>query len=132
MPLSMISNWNSIKNTLYYELVLALGIVILLNFMCQDMVSFYIYFEASLAPLFLMIGLYGASNRDKASDYVLIYTLFSSLFMLIAIALYEVLLNNTDFQSTSLVVLSLDLQCIMFIAISLGIMVKTPLAPLHT
>lgn len=132
IPLSIISNWNTINNILYYELVLNLGIILLLNFICQDMTSFYIYFEVSLAPLFIMIGMYGASNKDKASDYILIYTLFSSLFMLLAIALYDVLLDNTDYQSTSLLVLSIDLQCILFLAISIGIAVKTPLAPVHT
>jgi len=100
--------------------------------MCQDMTSFYVYFEASLIPLFILIGLYGAANKDKAADYILIYTLFSSLFMLLGIAIYEVLLDNTDYQATSLLVLSLDLQCILFLAISIGIAVKTPLAPLHT
>lgn len=132
VPLSIISNWNNIKSILYFELVLNLGVILLINFMCQDMTSFYIYFEASLAPLFVMIGLYGAANRDKAADYVLIYTLFSSLFMLLAIALYEILLDNTDYQATSLLVLSVDLQCILFLAISLGIAVKAPLAPVHT
>nr|YP_004733529.1 NADH dehydrogenase subunit 4 [Candida frijolesensis]ADK72542.1 NADH dehydrogenase subunit 4 [Candida frijolesensis] len=100
--------------------------------MCQDMLSFYVYFEASLAPLFILIGLYGANNRDKASDYILIYTLFSSLFMLLAIGTYEVLIGNTDYQSISLVVLNTDLQCILFICLSIGIMVKTPLVPVHT
>lgn len=132
IPLSIISNWNNINNILYFELVLNLGIILLINFMCQDMISFYIYFEASLAPLFIMIGLYGAANKDKAADYILIYTLFSSLFMLLAIALYEILLDNTDYQATSLLVLSIDLQCILFLAISIGIAVKTPLAPVHT
>ncbi len=132
VPLAIISNWNNIKNILYFELVLNLGVILLINFMCQDMTSFYIYFEASLAPLFIMIGLYGAANRDKAADYILIYTLFSSLFMLLAIALYEILLDNTDYQATSLLVLSIDLQCILFLAISIGIAVKAPLAPVHT
>nr|QMQ98390.1 Nad4 [Metschnikowia hawaiiensis] len=132
MPLSIMSNWNNMKSTLFFELVFNLGIILLINFMCQDMTSFYIYFEASLAPLFIMMGLYGATNKDKAADYMLIYTLFSSLFMLLAMAMYEILLNNTDYQATSLLVLSMDLQCILFLAISMGIAVKTPLAPVHT
>lgn len=132
LPIAMISNWNNIKSNLYFELVLNLGIILLINFMCQDMTSFYVYFEASLAPLFILIGLYGAANKDKAADYILIYTLFSSLFMLLAIALYEVILDNTDYQSTSLLVLSIDLQCILFLGISIGIAVKTPLVPVHT
>ena len=132
IPISIISNWNNINNKLYYELVINLGIILLINFICQDMTSFYIYFEASLIPLFIMISIYGASNKDKAADYILIYTLFSSLFMLLAISLYEVLFDNTDYQATSLLVLSIDLQCILFLAISIGIAVKTPLIPVHT
>nr|QMQ98497.1 Nad4 [Metschnikowia sp. 00-154.1] len=132
MPLSIMSNWNNMNNTLFFELVLNLGIILLINFMCQDMTSFYIYFEASLAPLFVMMGLYGAANKDKAADYILIYTLFSSLFMLLAIAIYEILLDNTDYQATSLLVLSIDLQCMLFLAMSMGMAVKTPLAPVHT
>lgn len=132
VPLAMVSNWNTIGERTYYELVLLLGAVILLNFMCQDMLAFYIYFEASLVPLFLMIGLYGAANREKAADYVLIYTLVSSLFMLVAFSLYEVMMSSTTYQEASMMVLSIDLQCILFLSISLGIMVKTPLAPLHT
>lgn len=81
LPLSIIANWNNIRSLLYFELILNLGVILLINFMCQDMLSFYVYFEISLAPLFILIGLYGANNRDKAADYILIYTLFSSLFM---------------------------------------------------
>nr|YP_008475308.1 NADH dehydrogenase subunit 4 [Candida chauliodis]AGS44616.1 NADH dehydrogenase subunit 4 [Candida chauliodis] len=132
LPLSIVANWNSIRSTLYYELVLGLGGILLINFLCQDMLSFYVYFEASLAPLFIVIGLYGANNRDKASDYVLLYTLLSSLFMLIAIATYELLLGTTDYQSASLVVLSIDLQCVLYLCIAIGVMVKTPLMPVHT
>nr|YP_009922186.1 Nad4 [Metschnikowia borealis]QMS50741.1 Nad4 [Metschnikowia borealis]QMS50757.1 Nad4 [Metschnikowia borealis] len=132
MPLSMMSNWNNMNNMLFYELVLNLGMILLMNFMCQDMTSFYIYFEASLAPLFVMMGLYGAANKDKAADYILMYTLFSSLFMLLGMAMYEMLLDNTDYQATSLLVLSMDLQCMLFLAMSMGMAVKTPLAPVHT
>nr|YP_008474851.1 NADH dehydrogenase subunit 4 [Candida buenavistaensis]AGS44063.1 NADH dehydrogenase subunit 4 [Candida buenavistaensis] len=132
LPLSIIANWNNIKNLLYFDLVLNVGIILLINFMCQDMLSFYVYFELSLAPLFILIGLYGANNRDKAADYILIYTLFSSLFMLLAIGTYEILIGNTDYQAVSLSILSTDLQCALFLAISIGIMVKTPLVPVHT
>nr|YP_008475248.1 NADH dehydrogenase subunit 4 [Candida blackwelliae]AGS44557.1 NADH dehydrogenase subunit 4 [Candida blackwelliae] len=132
LPLSIISNWNDTKSLLLYELILYIGILLMLNFLCSDMLSFYIYFEATLPLLFILISLYGASNKEKAADYILIYTLFSSLFMLLAIATYEILISNTDYQSISLIVLSLDLQCILFIGIIIGILVKTPLIPFHT
>lgn len=132
IPISIISNWNNIKSNLYYELVYNLGIIILLNFLCKDMISFYIYFEMLLIPLFIIISLYGASNRDKAADYILIYTIFSSLFMLISICLYKIICNNTEFQIINLIVLSLDLQSIIYIGIFIGIAVKTPIMPFHT
>nr|YP_008578698.1 NADH dehydrogenase subunit 4 [Candida bohioensis]AGW07349.1 NADH dehydrogenase subunit 4 [Candida bohioensis] len=132
MPLAIIANWNNINSMLFFELVLALGGMLLINFLCQDMLSFYVYFEASLVPLFIMIGLYGANNREKASDYILIYTLLSSLFMLIGMATYELLLGTTDYQAVSLVVLSIDLQCMLFMTMAIGVMVKTPLVPVHT
>lgn len=132
IPLSLISNWNNIKSNLYFELIFYLGLILVINLICQDMVSFYIYFEIALVPLFVLINLYGARNKNKAADYILIYTLFSSLFMLLGIVTYDILLNNTDYQTTSLVVLSVDLQTILFMAISIGIAVKTPLIPVHT
>lgn len=132
VPLAIVANWNNIKSNLYYELIFYLGTILVINFICQDMTSFYIYFEVALIPLFIIISLYGAANKDKASDYILIYTLFSSLFMLLGIAVYQVILENTDYQSTSLLVLSIDLQCILFIALFIGIAVKTPLSPVHT
>lgn len=132
IPLSIISNWNNIKNNLFFELVFNLGIILLINFICQDILSFYIYFEVSLIPLFIMISLYGAANRDKAADYILIYTLFSSLFMLISICIYQILFNSTEYQIVNLIVLSIDLQSIIFIGIMIGVAVKTPIAPFHT
>lgn len=132
VPLAIVANWNNIKSNLYYELIFYLGTILIINFICQDMISFYIYFEVALIPLFIIISLYGATNKDKAADYILIYTLFSSLFMLLGIAVYQIILENTDYQSTSLLVLSIDLQCILFIALFIGIAVKTPLSPVHT
>ncbi|CAL1197787.1 unnamed protein product [Candida parapsilosis] len=73
--------FKGINKSIILIAIFNLGIILLINFMCQDMLSFYIYFEASLAPLFILIGLYGANNREKAADYILIYTLLSSLFM---------------------------------------------------
>nr|YP_008578732.1 NADH dehydrogenase subunit 4 [Candida prachuapensis]AGW07367.1 NADH dehydrogenase subunit 4 [Candida prachuapensis] len=133
LPLSMMANWNSMKHSLlFYELMTSIGAMLLMNFMCQDMTSFYMYFEVSLAPLFMLIGCYGANNRDKAADYMLMYTTYSSMFMLLAMGTYEMTIGNCDYTSISLVVLSTDLQCMLFMALIMGMMVKTPLVPVHT
>lgn len=132
IPISIISNWNNIKNNNYYELILSIGIILILNFICQDMVKFYIYFELTLIPLYIIISIYGAKNKEKASDYILIYTLLSSLFMLISIVIYLIICKDTEFKIINLVVLSLDLQSILYICIMIGIAVKTPMMPFHT
>lgn len=138
-PLALLSNWNlqinnkfKSQDVMYVALVLILVFLMILNFLCLDMVSFYILFEVTLAPLFLMIGIYGASNKEKAAYYVLVYTLASSLFMLLSIAIYTYLLNTTDYISIHSIILSIDLQCIIWLGIAIGIAVKTPLMPVHT
>ena len=134
VPIALLSNWKNIKefNTMYNFLVLLLGVLMALNFLCLDMVSFYVLFESTLAPLFLLIGVYGANNKEKAAYYVLIYTLASSLFMLLSIALYSYILNTTSYVTIHTFVLSIDLQCILWIGIAIGVAVKTPLLPVHT
>jgi len=49
-----------------------------------DLVMFYVFFESILPPLFLLIGLYGASQKFRAGYYLFLYTLMGSLFMLLA------------------------------------------------
>ncbi|MBY3556028.1 hypothetical protein HGI15_22060 [Modestobacter lapidis] len=77
------------------------------------MKTFYILFESTLAPLYLLIGIYGADNREKAAYYALLYTLGSSLFMLLSICLYIYLLNTTDYLGIENILLSVDVQCIL-------------------
>lgn len=138
-PIALLSNWNininnkdNKKDIMYVSLVLMLVFLMILNFLCLDMVSFYVLFESTLAPLFLLIGIYGASNKEKAAYYVLVYTLGSSLFMLLSIATYIYLLNTTDYLGIENIMLSIDIQCILWLGIFIGIAVKTPLLPVHT
>lgn len=131
MPLTIISNWN-IKNPLLIILLTALGLILQLNFTVLNQISFYVYFEVALIPLFILVGIFGAKNRITAAYYVLIYTLASSLFMLLSISLYNGLLNTTDFYSLSYANFSLDVQSLLWILAFVGIAVKTPIMPVHT
>lgn len=138
-PIALLSNWNininnklNNKDVMYVSLILMLVFLMLINFLCLDMVSFYVLFESTLAPLFLLIGIYGASNKEKAAYYVLIYTLGSSLFMLLSISVYAYILNTTDYLTINSIILSIDLQSIIWLGIFIGVAVKTPLLPVHT
>lgn len=133
LPLCILGNWNSIKINigLYNIIILTLGILLLINFICIDILSFYILFESTLIPLFILIGVYGAENKEKAAYYVLLYTLVSSLFMLLSICVTTYILNTTSYLIYTQYVLSLDLQVLLWIGIMLAILVKSPLYPLH-
>ena len=84
MPIALVSNWNSIKQNIksYLIIMLLLESLLLGVFLVLDMLLFYIFFESTLPPLFLLIGLYGSSNKVRASYYIFLYTLWGSLFYL--------------------------------------------------
>jgi NADH-ubiquinone oxidoreductase chain 4 len=87
MPLVIFSNFFSINNNVkfYLILILSLEILLLLVFLVLDTFLFYIFFESTLIPLFLLIGIYGSEDKVRASFYLFLYTLAGSLFLLLAI-----------------------------------------------
>jgi len=69
----------------YYILIIVLlELFLIIVFLVIDLVMFYVFFESILPPLFLLIGLYGASQKFRAGYYLFLYTLFGSLFMLLS------------------------------------------------
>lgn len=76
MPISIISNWKSIDNKIKYFLIiiLLLETLLLMIFLVLDILLFYIFFESILAPLFILIGLFGSSAKIRASFYFFLYT----------------------------------------------------------
>ena len=65
--------------------MLLLETLLLAVFLVLDILLFYIFFESILPPLFLLIGLFGSSNKVRASFYLFLYTLLGSLFILLSI-----------------------------------------------
>ena len=78
MPVAILSNWNSIQsqNVLSFVVImLLLESLLLAVFLVLDILLFYVFFESILPPLFLLIGLFGSSNKVRASFYLFLYTL---------------------------------------------------------
>jgi hypothetical protein len=77
IPISLVSNWKSIKKDVesYVIIILLLESLLLAVFLVLDILLFYIFFESILPPLFILIGIYGSDNRVKASFYLFLYTL---------------------------------------------------------
>lgn len=78
MPITILSNWTSISHDVkwYLIIMLLLETLLLAVFMVLDIFLFYIFFESILPPLFILIGLFGSSNKVRASFYLFLYTFF--------------------------------------------------------
>lgn len=134
IPISILSGWymKSNQSNLYIILVLLIGILLWINFITLELLSYYILFESTLIPLFILVGMYGSVNKEKAAYYVLLYTLFGSLFMLLSICITSYLLKSTNYYVYNGLIMSIDLQIILWLGFFISIMVKSPLFPLHT
>lgn len=133
-PIALLSNWNDISYKLKYFVFsfLLLETLQIAYFCVADLFMFYVFFESVLIPLFIIIGLWGASEaRIRAAFLLFLYTLSSSLFMLLAILFIKYNLGTTDFNYLSLFDLSIDSQGWAFFAFFLAFAVKSPLAPAH-
>lgn len=133
IPISILSGWymKSNQSNLYILLILLIGILLWINFITLELLSYYILFESTLIPLFILIGIYGSLNKEKAAYYILLYTLFGSLFMLLSICITTYLLKSTNYYVYNGLIISLDLQIILWLGLFISIMVKSPLFPLH-
>jgi NADH-ubiquinone oxidoreductase chain 4 len=135
MPIAILSNWNSIqsKNVLSgVVIMLLLETLLLAVFLVLDVLLFYIFFESILPPLFLLIGLFGSSNKVRASFYLFLYTLLGSLFMLLSIVAMSSIMGTTDFDALSKSNFNYVTQLFLFYGIFIAFAVKTPVIFLNT
>lgn len=133
-PICILSNWHDIKVGLKYFLIafLVLETLQIAVFVVLDLLLFYIFFESVLIPLFLIVGIWGASEaRIRASFLLFLYTLAGSLFMLLAIMVIYYNVGSTDFQLISLSEISASSQKLLWLAFFVSFAVKTPLFPFH-
>jgi NADH-quinone oxidoreductase subunit M len=145
MPLVIYSSWDVSHRVKEYMIAfLVLETLILGVFMALDLFLFYLFFEAGLIPMFLIIGIWGGKNRIYASFKFFLYTLLGSVLMLIAmITMYFIAqtsdiptLMTTNFASDSFEVLGIHvvggLQTLLFLAFFASFAVKMPMWPVHT
>nr|YP_010944624.1 NADH dehydrogenase subunit 4 [Gymnascella citrina]WMB97501.1 NADH dehydrogenase subunit 4 [Gymnascella citrina] len=135
IPIALVSNWNSIQgNTVisFVTIILLLETLLLAVFLVLDILLFYIFFESILPPLFLLIGLFGSSDKVRASFYLFLYTLLGSLFMLLSIITMSSIMGATDFDALSKANYNYITQLFLFYGIFLSFAVKTPTIFLNT
>ena len=133
-PIALLSNWNSISDNVrsYVIIILLLETLLLAVFLVLDILLFYIFFESILPPLFILIGLFGSSNKVRASFYFFLYTLFGSLFLLLSILAMSSIMGTTDFDALYKTNFNYSTQLFLFYGIFIAFAVKTPTIFLNT
>lgn len=135
-PICILSSWKSITTRVkeYLILFLVLESIIIGVFTSLDVISFYIFFEASLIPMYLIIGIWGGDRRIYASFKFFLYTLAGSLLFLLAL-IY--LISNTHDTDINIITnyarsLPLETQKILWIGFFTAFAIKIPMWPFHT
>ncbi|PUA19887.1 NADH-quinone oxidoreductase subunit M [Glaciimonas sp. PCH181] len=131
----IISAWEVIQKRVaqYMGAFLILSGVMIGVFCALDGMLFYVFFEATLVPMFIIIGIWGGANRVYAAIKFFLYTFFGSLLMLIALLyLYFVSGGSFDILTWHQVPLSMSAQVYIFLAFLMAFAVKVPMWPVHT
>ena len=126
-PLCIISVNNSIKERLSEFLI---AVLIMESFMIG--VFFYLFFEAGLIPMFLIIGIWGGARRVYSAFKFFLYTLLGSVLMLVAIITIYWLNGTTDFVELYNSGIDIKYQNLLWLAFFSSFAVKTPMWPVHT
>jgi NADH-ubiquinone oxidoreductase chain 4 len=134
IPISILSNWKSINNdkVIYFLIcLLLLESLLIIIFTALDALIFYIFFESILAPLFILINMFGSAEKGRASFYFFLYTFLGSLFMLLSIISTEFSMGTTDFNIISTSNFHLITQTFFFFGVIIAFAVKTPVIYLN-
>ncbi len=134
-PLVVLAGWQVIKERVsqYMGAFLIMSGIVNGVFASLDAVLFYVFWEASLIPMFLIIGIWGGPNRVYAAIKFFLYTLLGSLLMLVAfIYLYQTSGGSFSILDYHQLPLPMEPQILIFIAMFLAFAVKVPMWPVHT
>jgi NADH-quinone oxidoreductase subunit M len=135
MPLCVLISWESITTSVrgFMAVLLVMEAALLGVFTALDFVLFYVFWEAMLIPMYLLIGVWGGPNRLYAAIKFFLYTLAGSVLLLVAIfVLYFYGGHTFDILALSQVTYPATLQTWLFLAFFAAFAVKVPMFPFHT
>ena len=146
LPLVVLGSWHSIQNNVrtFYASLFLLQTSMVGSFLAFDLILFYIFFESSLIPMFMLIGLWGGDRKIYASLKFFIYTMLGSVFMLSSIICLMILnkMVTGELSSNLLDLYNLDIafvggrvfstQTLLFLGFALALAIKVPMFPVHT
>ena len=134
MPICIGASWRTITDRvgLYMACFLVMEALMLGVFMAQDLILFYIFFEAGLIPMYLIIGIWGGANRIYASYKFFLYTLLGSMLMLIAMLWMIAWSGTFDIPTLMQTDFPRQVQIWLWLAFFASFAVKVPMWPFHT
>lgn len=134
MPLCILASWNSVEHRVkeYMIAFLILETLMIGVFCALDIVLFYVFFEAGLIPMFIIIGVWGGKRRVYASFKFFLYTLLGSVLMLIAMMAMYWEAGTTDIPTLLTHVFPAGMQYWLWFAFFASFAVKMPMWPVHT
>ena len=132
--LVVIAGWEVIQNKTGQYLAAFLIMEGLMNgvFAALDAVLFYVFWEAMLVPMFLIIGIWGGPRRVYATIKFFLYTFFGSVFMLVALIYMYLESNSFSILDFHRLPLGMTEQILIFVAFLMAFAVKVPMWPVHT
>lgn len=130
----LLATWHSITQRVgqYLAAFLIMQGLLVGVFAATDSVLFYIFWEATLIPMYLIIGVWGSSNRVYAAIKFFLYTFLGSVLMLAAFLYLGFDAGTFKIESFYALKLSMTAQTLIFIAFFLGFAIKIPMFPVHT
>jgi NADH-quinone oxidoreductase subunit M len=132
--LVVLAGWQVIQNKTaqYMAAFLIMEGLMIGVFAALDAVLFYVFWEAMLVPMFLIIGIWGGPNRVYATIKFFLYTFFGSVFMLVALIYMYLKSGSFSILDFHMLSMSMTEQVLIFIAFLLAFAVKVPMWPVHT
>jgi len=134
MPLCILASWTTIKDRVvdYMIAFLVLETLVIGVFTSLDLFLFYIFFEGTLVPMFIIIGVWGGANRIYASYKFFLYTLLGSVLMLLAMLWMAAETGTTSIPALKEYAFSAEAQPLLWLAFFASFAVKMPMWPVHT
>ena len=134
LPLCILASWTTIKDRVadYMIAFLVLETLVIGVFTSLDLFLFYIFFEGTLVPMFLIIGIWGGQNRIYAAYKFFLYTLLGSVLMLLAMLWMSHTAGTTSIPELKQYAFDPAVQPLLWLAFFASFAVKMPMWPVHT
>ena len=134
MPLCILASWTTIKERVvdYMIAFLVLETLCIGVFTALDLFLFYIFFEGTLVPMFIIIGVWGGANRIYAAYKFFLYTLLGSVLMLLAMLWMSRTAGTTSIPELKTFAFAPEAQPLLWLAFFASFAVKMPMWPVHT